>query len=320
MKKLILLLALIPSIISAQNSFFHKWEISATAGSTGVGIDVASPINEHLTARVGFQYLPTISIKKPYSMSSVGTVGQNLTPEEQAQKMDHLCEFLGEMINSDKVDSKVDMAHQLNFKNARVLIDWHPFHNKNWYFTTGVFIGPKKIARAINTNKEAPTMLAVKMYNTIYDQIKDLEEWEYPTLSLGSYSFELDPITGTAVKDRFMYYGSVAVQMGTFPDGTPHYLTPDDYGLMQVKATTSMVKPYVGFGYEHSLDNDKRWYFSFNFGTMIFGKAPHIICDDGVCLTHDVEGINGEVGDMLKIIKNTVVYPNLEIRLAYRIF
>jgi len=329
MKKFLLLLSLIPSVLFAQNELFSSsedykpfkhMEVGFSAGTTGIGVELSTPINEHLNARVGFAYMPKITITKPYAMTSVGGLSDDYPDDPVESRIQRLCGYMSKMVNSDNIDEYVDMEHQLQFYNAKVLVDWYPFRKKNWHFTGGLFIGNKTIAKAINTQAESPTMLAILMYNNMYDQIQNLEPYTYPSIQIGSYYYELDPFAGETVIAGFNYHGKVACQVGEFPDGTPHYLMPNEDGIMKAEARTNVVKPYLGAGYTTHFGPRKCMSLSVDAGALILFRAPHIMCEDGVCLTHDVTGVGGQVGSLLNIIKSMPIYPSLEIKFGYSIF
>lgn len=349
MKKLLCLLALLPALSFAQitsggddcvngrNKGLNlpetkgiHFDAGLTAGTTGIGFEFGlKPINS-LKIRAGFSYMPRISYDGAYSMSSVSDIKTN---EEQEIRMKRLCKRLGEFINSDRIDPLVDMQHSLNFWNAKLLVDVYPFHKKNWHFTVGAYFGPKKLGKAINLQSEAPTMMAVKIYNGIHDQLLDdykTDISEYPDDVDYIPSFSFLGISFSPLPDQWeeiQKMGRVVVPMGIFNDdysdptfaGKPHYLEPDENGVMHATLTSHIVKPYVGIGYDFCFGHQNRWNFGVDAGVLILGKAPHVRDNMGVCLTHDVHGIGGDVGQLIRLVKKFPVYPNLELRLSYTI-
>lgn len=323
MKKLLVILALVPCLAFAQRTTFESADVKAfehleigeNVGTTGVGIDLATPINKHLKVRVGVSYMPKVGDVATYSMAAVnGSVDLDMD-----YKTNHLAEYLQDMVHNPDIDNKVDMKRQIGFINAKAILDWYPFHKKNWHFSAGFYVGSRKVGEVCNTPDEAPTMLAMLMYNDMYDQIQTLGPYDYPTFNLGKYSFEMDPVAGKQLKSAFNVYGRVAVQLGTYPDGTPHYLAPDPSGFISADAKVNAFKPYVGFGYNTAFGHDSRWNFGFDAGMMFWG-TPHIVCNDGVCLVHDVKNIGGIVGKYISFAKKMPLYPVIEVKLAYTMF
>lgn len=307
MKRLLCLLAFLPALAFAQ-----KVEIGLTGGTTGFGVELSTKPCDLLKIRAGFSYMPKLTFNRSYSMTSVSD--QPATDEEE-ERITQLCKRLGEFINSDRVDPYVGMEHRFNFWNTKLLFDIYPFKKKNWHFTAGAYIGPKNLGKAINMHNEAPTMMAVNVYNGLFDQCEGDPDF-IP-------SFEFEGLPSLAIPpelwDRFLYYGRVVVPMGSFADGTPHYLEPTKDGVMYANIISHIVKPYAGVGYDFQFGLDKRWNFSVDAGALILGKVPHVRDNSGVCLTHDVSGIGGDVGQLIRLVKKFPVYPNLELRLSYTI-
>lgn len=307
MKRLLCLLALVPAL-----SFAQKVEVGLTGGTTGIGFELGYKPSNYLKVRAGFNYMPKLTLNRSYSMQSVSDIPFT---EEEDDRIFRLCKRLGEFINSDQVDPYVGMEHRFNFWNTKLLFDVYPFKKKNWHFTAGAYVGPRKLGKAINMHNEAPTMMAINVYNGLFDQCGDDPDY-IP-------AFEFEGLPSLAIPpeiwEQFLKYGRVVVPMGTFDDGTPHYLVPDKAGVMQATIITHIVKPYLGVGYDFQFGPEKRWDFSVDAGVLILGKVPHVRDNSGVCLTHDVHGIGGDVGQLIRLVKKFPVYPNLELRLSYTI-
>lgn len=332
MKKLFGILLFLPTMLFAQNPLlsepsecrpFKHMDTGLTLGTTGVGIEISTPINQHLNVRAGFSIMPTIKNNCAYSMSAAGSLSGDVSPEEQERRIKHLCkDYLSDYVGCP-VDEMVDMTRQIGYYNGKILVDWHPFHKKNWFFTAGAYIGSKLIGSVYNTQEESPTMLAINMYNKTYDEIQKLGPYEYPTISIGGHSMELDPEMGQQMIDRFNEYGRVGVRVGDNLDGTPNFLTPNEYGIMKAEAKVNVVKPFVGFGYTTCVGYDKRWNLGFNAGVMFWGKTSVIYYknnNESIDLCRDVKNIGGIVGDYMKVVKALPVFPVVEFRLAYSIY
>lgn len=340
MKKLMFLMLLIPCALLAQEQSttptvkpFQHMEVGFTAGTTGFGADLAFPLNKHLKLRAGFAAMPKLSNSANYSMKSVN--GREVAG--YTGKVERLAEILGDMMNNKNIDEQIKMDRHINYWNAKLLLDWYPFHKKNWHFTAGFYVGSRRIANIHNALDEAPSTIAIVMYNDMYDQIQGLGPYEYPTMHIGNVSFELDPIAGQTVKDRYNKYGRIAVQFGEDENGTPFYTEPNRDGVIKAEGLVNAFKPYVGFGYNAQIGKDKRWDIGFDAGVMVWG-TPHIYSSgykyhaevenypdrfeyiDRLCLIHDVRNIGGNVGSTVKFIRHLPILPVIEFKLAYRVF
>lgn len=319
MKRLLLLFAVV-ALSAAVNA--QKLDVGLTAGTTGLGVEFGAKLCEPLRVRVGISYFPRITVNKSYGMSSVSDVK---TEESQEKRIERLCRKIGEFINSDHVDPYLDMEHCVNFWNAKVLFDAYPFHNKNWHVTAGVYMGPKKMGEAVNLRNEAPTVMGIVMYNGVYDKLKsDLAAYraEFPDdpdyiPSVSFMDMQFSPLPEQW--EEMQKVGRIVVPMGQFADGRNYYLEPTEDGVMYSDIIAHIVKPYIGVGYNISFGQDKRWNFGADVGALIFGESPHVYDNQGVCLTHDVSEIGGEVGKLVNLVNKMPVYPNLEVRLSYTI-
>lgn len=336
MKYLLYLLAFVPSILFAQvkdytlesSSAFAHMEVGGVVGSTGLGLDIAVPLSNNFKLRAGFSAMPNISNVASYSMTAAG----GSSKIDINHRVENLVGYLRDFVNNDQVDKYVDMSRKVGFYNAKAILDWYPFKKKNWHFSAGLYVGSSHIGEMCNTQEEAPTMLAMLLYNDMYEQIRDLDEYEYPTFSLGKFSFEMDPITGKYIKRAFKEYGRVAVQLGTSSEGNAFYVTPDVNGVLKADVETNVFKPYIGFGYNKHVGKEKRWNVGFDAGVMFWG-TPHVYCDgftldsddnienrERVCLVHDVKNISGVAGKYIKFVRCIPVLPVLEVKLAYSIY
>lgn len=175
-------------------------------------------------------------------------------------------------------------------------------------------------------------MVGIRMYNDLYDQCQHLDEWEFPTITIGGHSIELDPDAGKEVKDRLNAYGPMLMPMGRFThditdaegnirfhEGDTHYITPNDEGVIRLQVKTNVFKPYLGAGYNAYLGRDGRWNIGADLGVMFIGGKPHIYGDDGVCLTHDVTAIGGKPGQYVRLVSAFPVWPVLEFKTSYRL-
>ena len=127
-----------------------KWiknvDASVTLGTTGVGVDVAVPINEIFQVRTGFSFTPRVHATMNFAVQ----VGDEKESEQvQAEKFNRLADMLEEYTGT-RVGNSIDMVGTPTMNNFKLLVDVHPFRNKNWHVTTGFYWGPSKFAKAQN--------------------------------------------------------------------------------------------------------------------------------------------------------------------------
>ncbi len=326
----------------AKNKLFNHMDLGFTLGTPGFGFDIAMPIGDVVKVRTGISYVPPVKVPLHFNLMSYSNGVVTDGNFSKAQEL--LKSMTGFDVNRNvTVDGKPDMI------NWKLLVDVYPFrNNKHWHFTAGFYLGNKKIATAVNGLKEAPTLVGVGMYNSLYDFFTGTDEWGDPNyLSKPIYNdVYIDPEVGDAMRDKFLGYGRMGVHMGDYVDQfitvtdengnekqvkKPFMMVPGNDATLRAEAIVNRFRPYVGFGYGSHLGKEKRLYVGFDLGAMFWGGHPKIITYNGVKedpndpdyavdLTRDVENVRGKVGDYIKFVKALKVYPVLEFRISYAIF
>lgn len=316
-------------------SSFEHLVVSGSTGSMGVSLEAETPLNKNISVRAGLSYMPTVKMKMSFGVQ-VGDDEEENKFDEYGNRIpsnfDRMAEVLEE-ITGYHVDESVVMDCKANFLNAKFMIDYYPFRNKDWHFTAGFFWGTQIIGRAINTHEDMTTTIAVGMYNNIYDKIQRLEPI-YQGVGL--------PIE---VQQKFMEYGRMGMHLGYFKQpqyyeedvydsddwllhakgdvrveaGGSYMMEPDKDGIVRAWAKVRPFKPYVGMGWSHAM-KDNSWRFGVDAGVVFWGGVPNIYTHDGTSLTRDVIGLQGKVGKLISFAKHFPVYPLLEIKVSKQIF
>ncbi|MBO5699268.1 MAG: hypothetical protein J6R79_04615 [Bacteroidaceae bacterium] len=333
MKKLFSLLVFIPCLFLTTNVSawaqdndtdttikpFKNLNLSVSAGTIGLGIDLSTKINSYVGLRAGFTYMPQFEPKVKFGIEGgrydfdgnwVTTHFENISSKLQ--------EFTG--LN---IDSNIDMVGKPNFYNFNLLVDVYPFENKKWHFTTGIYYGPSDIGKAKNSIEDMQSLLGVSLYNNIYDKIINGE----PIIGNDMY---LSP----DIEDKFYDLGRMGIRVGDYKrdvydsegnvvhlKGEPYMMEPDANSMVKATMKVNRIKPYLGFGYEGALlKHDPSYKISFDCGVMFWGGKPQLITHDGTDLINDVENVYGKVGDYVDAIKTFEVYPMLNIRITKTLF
>ena len=103
-------------------------------------------------------------------------------------------------------------------------------------------------------------------------------------------------------------YPPIGVQFGDY------VFTADENGNIDVRMKTNAVKPYLGIGFGQHLAKTHRVSLAVDLGLMFWG-SPKFVLNNGVEI--DSSGKNSGIGSVLSWLK---AWPNLEIRVAYKIF
>ena len=293
---------------------FDGLDVGVTLGSTGIGLDLKTPVTKWVDLRAGVDWLPRFSVPMSFNLNTYS----DGMPTGNFNKV---AEMLYD-ITGLKIDEKVNMrgkGHMLNFK---FLVDVYPVpSNRHWHITAGFFAGTSKIAEAINTPGEKPTLVALNIYNRAYEYFTDPNTIDVP---LGGSGF-LPPNTVDELKERFARYGRMGIHIGDFKNGEPYIMEPAPDGTISAKAIVTHFKPYLGVGYSTDLDRMGKWHFGVDLGCMFWGGAPDVYNYDYarnrvINFTKDLVNIRGKVGSYMKIVKAMPVYPVLAVRFSYSIF
>ena len=189
-----------------ENKIFNHLDIALTAGSSGLGIEFASPIGNMVQLRTGFSFMPEFRPKMNFGVQ----VGDD--PEESKSKFEQMSSALSKLVGYE-VDNTIDMIGDPNIYNWSVLVDVRPFkNNKHWHFTAGFYLGPSTIAYSYNTTEDMPSLLAVGIYNRFYDYFAEEKYWDAPIYD----DVFLDPSIGDGIKSMLEGYGRMGMNMGTY--------------------------------------------------------------------------------------------------------
>ena len=299
-----------------EHNIFQHLDASVTLGTTGIGIDLASPIGNYIQLRTGFEFMPHFH----YIMSFGVEVGDN--PSESASKFESLSKKLKDFTGFE-VDNKVDMIGVPTYYNFKFLVDIFPFKkNKHWHFTAGFYWGNSQLAKAYNTEEDMPSLMAVSIYNNMYDKAVNMEPL-FP-ISIGGEpdGWPSDLWVQEQLKEKFENYGRMGVKLGNYvSDGSPYVMEPDKNSMVHAKVNVNSFKPYLGFGYGgRLLKNNDKYKISFDCGAMFWGGTPSIITHDGTDIAKDVDNIRWTVGDYVRFVKGVKVFPVLNVRVTKSLF
>ena len=324
----------VSNYLKTHNVFQHL-DLSVNVGTSGIGFDVATPIGNYVQLRAGYEFMPQfhVGVDFPIEVGGEPAVKYDANGNRVESTFDRLAKNLKELTGYE-VEDHVEMIGKMTMNNFKLLVDVFPFQeNKHWHFTAGFYLGPSQFARADNSIDAMTSLLAVGMYNHIYDRVENAYYTGAPILdiTIGGQKFspELNPNQELAILNN----GRMGFQLGQYKEdvysetgllihqkGDPYILEPGPDNQIHVYAKSNSFKPYLGFGYGGRLvKNRDDWKVSFDAGVMFWGK-PDLYTHDGTNLTKDVENISGKVGDYVDLFKGLYVYPMVSVRFTKTIF
>lgn len=93
-----------------------------------------------------------------------------------------------------------------------------------------------------------------------------------------------------------------------------YVFTADENGNINVRMKTNAVKPYIGVGFGQHLAQKHRVSVAVDLGLMFWG-TPKLVLNNGTEVS--TSGKNSGIGSAISWLK---AWPNLQIRVAYKIF
>ena len=150
---------------TADKNLFNHLDFGVTLGSTGAGFELAMPATEWARIRTGMSYMPKVEMPMTFGIQ----VGDDLATS--SAKFNRLSGYLSD-ITGNKVKQEVEMTGRPTFWNWNVMVDVFPLkNNRHWHVTAGFFLGPSKVAEAYNKTESMASLLAVDIYNNMYDRV-----------------------------------------------------------------------------------------------------------------------------------------------------
>lgn len=337
---LVLLSAVVCLSVQAQeeHSFkpFKNIDAGITTGTTGLGIELTSHLSPSWDVRAGFTAEPRIKVNMNFHVQ-VGD--EQKTAEQRETKFNKMATTLYDLTGY-KVDNKVVMEGTPKMYNFKLLVDIKPLHDKRWHVTTGFYFGNKEIAYAENSRGDMTSLIAVGMYNHLYDKATTSEP--YYITSDGSYMYLPDDVSeklanngrmglhvGTYTHD--VYYtedvvdnltGDIIHKAGDLKAkaGNNYNMEPDGNGIVWAKTKANMFKPYLGIGFMGVLDkHDPHWQIGFDAGALFWGGSPSLKTHDGTDLLHDVTNFKQGVNHYIRLFKFAKVMPVVELRITRKL-
>lgn len=290
---------------------FSHLDVALTLGTTGVGFDLATPIyKDVIQLRAGYAFMPGFRQTMTFGVDSYTKDGTIVSSKKQ-----QISELMHQFTGYD-IDYEVDMIGVPTYQNVNVMVDVFPFKNKKWHFTAGCYVGPSRIAKAYNTTEDMPTLMAVGVYNNLYDFFAEEKYLDEPLYG----NYYLDWEVGDMLRDKIGGYGRMGIYLGDMSDGL-YMMLPNEDGMVKCTVHTNSFKPYLGFGYGDGMGSyDKKYSISFDCGVMFWGGSPKVITHDGTDLVYQVDNVRGKVGKCVDFISAFKVFPVLNLRISRRLF
>ena len=290
---------------------FNHLAIGIGIGTEGASLDLALPIGHYVQLRAGMSYLPSIKLTKHFDASQSGSAG--------VSNFDSISSILHD-ITGLQFDEQIDMKASTQLWNGKILVDVFPFKKKNWFFSAGVYFGPKQVLHIENAAEDMGTLIALSTFNNIYNKVEDAVANDNPAQIFGDIS--LTP----QMMDQIMSIGRLGIAVGTYKQTTESHqagdiynMVPDENGMIKLDIRSNVVRPYVGFGYRTAISRDKRSFFSVDAGILCWGTLK-MITHDGTNLIKEIDVTHPMLKQYTDVVNHLKVYPSVNIRFTRQIF
>jgi len=335
-------LILAAAVMSFQNGMaqtttkgmFNHMDVGLTIGTPGIGFDLAMPVGDYIRLRTGMSFMPRIEVPMTFDIQ----VGDD--PSTSSSKFKRMSTML-QSFTGQPVEDHVNMEGKAKMWNWSFLVDVYPLkNNKHWRLSAGFFLGSPNIAEAFNKTESMTSLLAVDIYNNLYDKLHGKTRKQLAVTKLIDFGegYE-DIILGDVdmmvkLQQKLDNAGRMGMNLGTYSHdivdeegnvihkkGEKYIMEPDNHHMVRADMKVNAFKPYIGLGYDGRLvKNNDRFQISVDAGIMFWGGKPKVITHDGTDLINDVEGISGKVGNYIDLMSKLVVFPVANVRFAYTIF
>lgn len=290
---------------------FNHLAIGIGIGTEGASLDLALPIGHYVQLRAGMSYLPSIKLTKHFDASQTGSAG--------VSNFDSITSILHD-ITGLQFDEQIDMKATTQLWNGKILVDVFPFKKKNWFFSAGLYFGPKQVMHIENAAEDMGTLIALSTFNNIYNKVEDAVANDNPAQIFGDIS--LTP----QMMDQIMSIGRLGIAVGTYKQTTESHqagdiynMVPDENGMIKLDVRSNVVRPYVGFGYRTAISRDKRSFFSVDAGILCWGTLK-MITHDGTNLIKEIDVTHPMLKQYTDVVNHMKVYPAINIRFTRQIF
>jgi len=175
-----------PNFLTRQCITDRKWfnhiDIAATAGTSGIGFDVALPMTEWAQLRLGGVWMPYINFDPSFGVE----VAENLPKEIQGSRFQQIADMMENMLGT-RPELSVKMEGDACMSNFKCMVDIFPIKkNRNFHVTVGFYYGNTDFITASVSPYSMRNLTTIGALNSLYrkalanGQIIDLSAFGIP--------------------------------------------------------------------------------------------------------------------------------------------
>ena len=271
--------------VSAQDNMeaFRHLSIGAEVGLHGFGVEVAMPVQKHLVIKAGYNWAPSGDLFN----TDITLDTKELRDAQNAIESNNLHTFT----NKFGENAVIKAGLQVGMTNYKAMLNWYPFVSRRFYVAGGVYYTPKanqddsfiKISGQTTQNDWA----ALQELNDVEHQYNPNAEKRELALKIGDKSY--------AVRDV------------------------DGCGYMQADFKIDPLKYYLGLGLGRCVPNG-RLGLQFEVGAMIYHNSTLYCQEQEVDIKSVGNSFGSDAEEILEYVDKYPVYPQLTLRLSFRLF
>lgn len=289
MKKSILALCLaVTSLVSvsAQDNMeaFRHISIGAEAGLHGFGVEIAMPIQKHFVLKAGYNWMPSGDLFN--TNLTIDTKDLRQAQESIESATSHT------FTNKFGDESVVNAGLQVGLTNLKAMINWYPFASGRFYIAGGVYYTPNA------KQDDAFIKLSGNTTENDWNALKELNQ------------YEKDNVPGAPEREMALKIGNESYAVREI----------DGKGNMTTEFKMDPLKYYVGLGVGRCIPN-RFMGLQLELGAMIYHNSV-LKCQDKEVgsITDAASNFGSDAEEILQYVDKYPIYPQLTLRLSFRLF
>lgn len=280
--------------ISSAQEAFKSLSFGVEVGTTGVGVELALPmVTDHVVLKAGFN-APSLAVNRTFTVGSsiVNDVITDFNNQITSLGLD-----AEDMIETRFSDIDVTASPVINFSTAKLLLELYPSKKSSFHFTLGAYygMGDNLINATVSSNK------------TTWNEYKAVVA-------------EIDAVNAKYAGEPGYVAHNADLKVNL--DGRTYGVKEDGgVGVVAADLKVARLRPYLGFGFGRSVPKSHVG-FQFDLGVWYHGK-PEITSPNQLSYDQGAYDISASVPafeTILSYMDYAVIYPQLTLRLIYKIF
>jgi len=274
--------------VSAQDNMeaFRHLSIGAEAGLGGFGVELALPIQKHFVLKAGYNWMPSGDL-----FSTNISLDSKELKEAQDRVEDYKHTLGGDpsfaFANKFADEAVINAGMHVGLTNLKAMINWYPFAYGRFYLAGGFFYTPE------SKQDDSFIKLSGKTTENDWAALRELNE-----------------------NDPQGSNNELALKIG---DNKYPVIEKDGCGYMQADFKIDPLKYYLGLGLGRCVPNG-RLGLQFEVGAMIYHNSTLYCQEQEVDIKSVGNSFGSDAEEILEYVDKYPVYPQLTLRLSFRLF